>query len=170
MNHQTLHKVDSDIASPAQPYPNGAHSHKGPQILLLDDQDGDHESRKETSTDSSNNGQPVTPILRNSMWEILSLALAAASILALIAILRTHDSKPSPEWSLGPFGVTLNAIVSIVSTVFRASLLMPVAQSISQFGWIWYTQPRPFRDICYYDSASRGPLGSIRLLYRLHFV
>lgn len=102
--------------------------------------------------------------------EIFFLVLAAASLIGLLALFKRYDHKPTPQWSLGSWGVTLNAIISIVSAIFRGSLMMPVAQTISQFTWIWYMQPRPFQDLVYYDSASRGPLGSFRLLLRLRFM
>jgi Protein of unknown function (DUF3176) len=135
-----------------------------PRVLHLDDQASTDDSGKKPQT-----GQR-THIARALIWEILSLVLAATSLLTLVAILQNYDDKENPRWALGPWGVTLNAILSIVSTAFRASLLMPVAQCINQFCWIWYTQPRPLQDICYYDSASRGPLGSIYLLFRLRFL
>ena len=110
------------------------------------------------------------PVLRSFRWEIFCFSLATVSLVALFAILWNYHSKKNPTWSVGRVGITLNAIVSIVSTLFRGSLSMPVAQSISQLCWTWYTRPRPLRDVCYYDSASRGPLGSLRLLVRLRFV
>jgi hypothetical protein len=47
---------------------------------------------------------------------------------------------------------------------------MPVSRGISQLCLTWYMQPTSLQDICYYDSASRGPLGNIRLLFRLRFM
>ncbi|KAF2805532.1 uncharacterized protein BDZ99DRAFT_501742 [Mytilinidion resinicola] len=134
-----------------------------------DDRDSAGARPKEPQLDSPKKGQKRGSI-HNLLYEILSLLVSAASLAILIAVLSKYDNKPTPKWSLGPLGITLNAIVSILSTVFRGSLLMPVAQSISQFCWIWYTQPRPLRDVCDYDAASRGPLGSIRLLFRLRFI
>ena len=110
------------------------------------------------------------PTLRSSRWEIFCFSLATVSLVALFAILWNCHGKKNPTWSIGRVGITLNAIVSIVSTLFRSSLSIPVVQSISQLCWTWYTHPRPLRDICYYDSASRGPLGSLRLLIRLRFM
>jgi hypothetical protein len=136
---------------------------------LLETKNNAGDPQKSTSADSHSIGQRP-PILRSLMIEIFCLALATASLLGFVAILRKYDNRQSPEWTVGHFSVTLNAIISVVSTVFRGTLLMPVAQSISQLGWIWYTQPRSLQDICFYDSASRGPLGSIRLLFRLRFM
>lgn len=104
--------------------------------------------------------------------EIFSLLLAAASLAGFFILLKRYDHKPSPQWTVvnRTGGVTLNTVASFVSLVFRSCLLMPVAHSISQLAWVWYMQPKSLEDIVYYDSASRGPLGSIRLLFRLRFM
>jgi len=102
------------------------------------------------------------------LYEISSLVLAVVAVIMLICVLRAYENKPNPQW---PLGISLNTIVSILSTVFRASLMLSVAHGLSQSGWIWFTQrPRPLSDICWYDSASRGPLGSVQLLWRLRLL
>ncbi|KAF4968442.1 hypothetical protein FSARC_4136 [Fusarium sarcochroum] len=102
--------------------------------------------------------------LRNSIYDLLSLAMATLALIGLSILLVVCQDKPNPEWTAG---VTLNAIVSIVSTVFRGGILMPVTHCISQFGWLWYAQPRSLQDLCHFDAASRGPLGSAQLLFKL---
>lgn len=138
-------------------------------VLLLNDQE-DEDTRSSELLDKSSKATPKTPNLQHLLWEIFSLVLATLCLVALVALLYKYNNRENPQWSLDHVGITLNAIVSIISTTFRASLLMPVGQSIAQFGWIWYTQPRPLRDICYYHAASRGPLGSISLLFKLRFM
>jgi hypothetical protein len=148
------------------------HNFKGPQVSLLEDRNSGDEGKREKFAVSSNTGKRAL-FIYDLFYKILNLVIAVGALLGLVAILRKYNRKQSPEWTLGQVGVTPNVIVSIVSTVFRGSLLMPVAQSISQFCWIWYTKPRPLSDVCYYDyydSASRGPLGRIRLLWRLRFM
>jgi hypothetical protein len=141
--------------------------HKGPHRALLNDKDGTHVQEIPVSKQPSNTKPSA---LRNFITETLCLAVATASLLGLVAILRKYDNRESPEWHARRTSVTLNTVISILSTVFQGSLLMPVAQSISRLCWTWYTKPRPLVDVCYYDSASRGALGSIRLLLRLRFL
>lgn len=143
-----------------------------PNTFLLKTHEGfDNDSKHQpTHADTASPSEPHAPVpVQHLYLEVLSLLLAAASLIGLVILLKHYNNKPGPQWSLGDWGVTLNAILSIVSAVFRSSLLVPVAQTISQSSWIWYMQPRPLRDLTFYDSASRGPLGSIRLLCRLHF-
>ena len=113
---------------------------------------------------------PSLQLYKPSEWlyEISSLALSVLAVITLICVLRAYENRPNPQWRLG---ISLNTVVSILSTVFRASLMLPVAHALSQSGWIWFTQrPRPLSDICWYDSASRGPLGSVQLLWRLRLL
>jgi Protein of unknown function (DUF3176) len=106
--------------------------------------------------------------LRGWLGEIAALVGALVALVALISVLRVYENKPNPEL---PLGISLNTIVSIASTIFRASMMLSVASAISQAGWIWLVQqPRPLSNICWYDSASRGPLGSVLLLWRLRFL
>ena len=105
---------------------------------------------------------------RGWVKEIAALVGALVALVAYISVLRVVENKPNPEL---PLGVSLNTIVAIASTIFRACTMLSVASAISQAGWIWLVQrPRPLSNICWYDAASRGPLGSLLLLWRLRFL
>lgn len=65
--------------------------------------------------------------------EIAALVLAFASSIALILVLQRWDKRPQQQWSYSH--LTLNGLVAILSTVTRASLLVPVAGAISQAKW-----------------------------------
>jgi hypothetical protein len=81
---------------------------------------------------------------------------------AMIALLLTFNNRPIFNWN----GVTLNTIVSILSTASKSSLLYLVAEAIGQWRWILYAQAsRPLLYIEWLDSASRGPWGSTLLLW-----
>ena len=106
----------------------------------------------------------TVPFLSREAWlfEILSLALTVAVLVAMVTLLLRYDEKPNPAWSSG---ITLNTILSFASMVFRASVLVPVANSISQLCWIWCSeQQRPLKHIVLFDQASRGPLGGLHAL------
>lgn len=131
------------------------HQLKSPEVLV-------------SSVRPVGNGKPS--VLRSFPWEMVCLVLATGSLVALTVLLQTYNDHQVPDWTLGRTEITLNAVVSILSTLFRSLLSIPVAQSISQLCWVWYKQPRSLRDACYYDSASRGPWGSVQLLLKLRFV
>lgn len=109
----------------------------------------------------------TTATLGFSAWfyESLALILAAASFVTLIVILSRYDGKPTPAWKAG---MSINVLVALLSVIFRIFIMLPVEQSISQATWVALSKkPRPLNEVIYYDSASRGPLGSILLIIRL---
>jgi hypothetical protein len=67
--------------------------------------------------------------------EILALFISVASIGAITALLGWYKGKRSPEL---PYGITLNAIVSILATVSRSMLIFAVSMCIGQLKWCWY--------------------------------
>ena len=92
-------------------------------------------------------------------WELLSIG----SFIALVVLLRHYNDKSLPEMTLG---VTLNTIVAILSTTCRAAFIVPVMEAVAQLKWIWFKKrPRPLRDFEIFDNASRGPGGSLLLMF-----
>lgn len=95
--------------------------------------------------------------------ELLAFVVSFASLMAIIVILRRYNGHPQPDW---PHNITLNSVLSWFSTLFKASLLVPVAACFGQASWAHYhSGPRPLTDLAIYDSASRGPIGSLQLLW-----
>jgi hypothetical protein len=46
-------------------------------------------------------------------------------------------------------------------------MLLITAEGLSQLKWAWFKRRRPLQDLTRYDRASRGPLGSLLLLWTL---
>lgn len=90
--------------------------------------------------------------------------LGAFSVLVVLAIvLDNYDGEPIFSWN----GVTLNTITSILSVTIKAAVLFVVAECMAQWKWILFAQEqRPLIDFDRLDAASRGPMGSLRLLLR----
>lgn len=84
-------------------------------------------------------------------------------VLTLIVLLVFYDGKPIFTWH----GVTLNAVVSVLATACNASLLFSMADLISQWKWVLFTdQSRPLIDFELIEAASRGPLGSVLAMWK----
>lgn len=107
-------------------------------------------------------------------WEIISLFLTIGLIVAIVAILSHFEGRPLPDW---PFGINLSTLVALLSTILRTLMLVAVAEALGQLKWTWFsspssssssssvaTVPRPLHDFHIFDRASRGILGSMRLL------
>lgn len=99
------------------------------------------------------------------LWlpETAGILASAMLLVALAALLAFYDDKAVFEWK----SVTLNALVSVLSTASKASLLYALSELISQWKWIVFTSTRrPLVDFERIDAASRGPLGSLGLMWR----
>ncbi|KAL9117633.1 MAG: hypothetical protein Q9187_005828 [Circinaria calcarea] len=48
----------------------------------------------------------------------------------------------------------------------RVALLFPIAECMSELKWIWFANPHPVSDFDRFDSASRGPWGALKLLFK----
>lgn len=95
------------------------------------------------------------------------LFLSVCSLVAIIILLAVKDGTTLNSWKLY---FSLNTVVSVLGTISRASLGSSIGSCIAQEKWNWF---RKRRDPLYlfdgFDSASRGPLGSFKLLYWLKF-
>ncbi|KAL8660013.1 MAG: hypothetical protein Q9202_006839 [Teloschistes flavicans] len=60
------------------------------------------------------------------LLEIVSSFIAALALLAIIVTLAIHQGRPLPQW---PHLISINALIAVFTTIFKASLLMPVAEA-----------------------------------------
>ena len=67
--------------------------------------------------------------------------------------------------------VTFNAIISILATAIKSSILLVLAAVLGQYRWLWLRRSIPksctLCDLQLLDDASRGPLGALILLWNL---
>lgn len=90
---------------------------------------------------------------------------------AILIVLKKHDHKmyvdglkDDPNKRPGIFPV-----LAILSAIMRAVMLLPVATAIGQLKWGWFRSERRLVDIEKFDEASRGMLGSLKLIWTLRF-
>ncbi|KAF2730106.1 hypothetical protein EJ04DRAFT_545961 [Polyplosphaeria fusca] len=95
-------------------------------------------------------------------WEIFSFLVSFCSVAAIVGVLWFYDGKPQPKFIVP--GITLNAYVSVFSAIAKAALILPVSEAIGQLKWMWFEKEAKLWDFFTFDSASRGPWGSLMLL------
>ncbi|KAK7910675.1 hypothetical protein PG985_013156 [Apiospora marii] len=96
------------------------------------------------------------------LYEFLAWMLSCYCFGGIVVTLALHHDKPIPEW---PFDITINAVVSALSTIMGSALLVPLSSIIGQAKWSTVlNRRRKLADIVAYDEASRGPWGSVTLL------
>ncbi|CAG8057820.1 unnamed protein product [Penicillium salamii] len=98
------------------------------------------------------------------LWEILAMILASGLLLAIILILAKYNHQPQPDWRY----VSLNSVISWLSTIAKACLLFCITEGIGQLKWTWFTRSdQPISHFRIFDSASRGLFGSLDLIWSL---
>ncbi|KAI1747708.1 hypothetical protein F4782DRAFT_543322 [Xylaria castorea] len=103
--------------------------------------------------------------------EVFSAVFSVIFLLALIILLLRLDGRPISTWTIA---VSPNAVVAILSIASKASLIYALGQTISQLKWLHLTKkPDSLEDLQHYDDASRGPLGALRMFFKVrsgHFI
>lgn len=142
--------------------------HEAPLLL-----GGDNSGQENEDSDKVASRQPSYwnhLVLDTWFSEILAICFSLVCFIAIVAVLSSYDGKQPPKLT---YGLTLNTIVSILATACKSSLLFLVAESIGQLKWAWFFQTgkdkkehkRPLQDIQSFDGASRGPMGSLTILF-----
>ncbi|PYH88760.1 hypothetical protein BO71DRAFT_390984 [Aspergillus ellipticus CBS 707.79] len=104
-------------------------------------------------------GRDIQPWL----WELCCVILSGGVLAAMAIILAKYDGHAQPNWR----NVSLNSVISWLSTLAKAGILYAVSESLGQLKWIWFSQRRPLSDLGCFDSASRGVTGSVLLAWLL---
>ncbi|KAI5858150.1 hypothetical protein BZA05DRAFT_331567 [Tricharina praecox] len=104
---------------------------------------------------------------RYTWWfEFVCLMSSATAIAITTGLLIHFDGREIPAWATAGSGLSLNSILSVFSTMSRASLLVPIDQSIGQLYWLAVSkQGRQLSEVELYNEAARGPYGAMRLLW-----
>jgi len=105
----------------------------------------------------------------NRPWSLEALWIFTSTFClgTIIVTLLIHDGRPRDSWT---FFFSLNTVVSTLSTIAKSTLTAAVSSSLAQGKWIWFKKRRSeLTDFDLIDSASRGPWGSLWLLWRADF-
>ena len=104
------------------------------------------------------------PELRWWLPEILASILSLISFISLVVLIWHYQGQSLDGLRL-PGSLTLNGLVSIIATINRAALMIPVGSIMSQEVWLWLSKRRGrLADLELSDEASRGAWGSAKFL------
>lgn len=67
-----------------------------------------------------------------------------------------------PEW---PHGITLNALISVLSTGMKATMGFILTECLAQLKWSWFRGGNSLSDLALLDAASRGAAGAFIVLF-----
>ncbi|KAJ5602505.1 hypothetical protein N7537_005461 [Penicillium hordei] len=138
---------------PVEPHPEPANE---PLVHDTADQENKLKSREKPSM-----WQLISSLF---IWEVLAMVLSSGVLVAIVVILTQYDDHPQPAWRL----VSLNSVISWLSTVSKGCVLSAISEGIGQLKWVWFTRKsRPLVDLGAFDGASRGVYGCAGLVWRL---
>lgn len=121
-----------------------------------------HDSAKGTARTSKFTASELRAASDWFSFELAGVFISAGLLASMLALLSVYDQQPQPSWP----HISLNAIISTLSTLSKASLIFSVGESLGQLKWVWFSQEeRPLLHLRLFDSASRGAWGSLRLVW-----
>ncbi|CAG8213515.1 unnamed protein product [Penicillium salamii] len=99
------------------------------------------------------------------IYEGVAMVFSVLCFIATITVLRVYEHKARPNLA---YGITLNAIISILATGSKSSLLFVIGECIGQLKWVWFYKgkKKEHLDMQLFDSASRGPMGSLIVAFK----
>ena len=104
-------------------------------------------------------------LMKTWKWEICTWILGSAGYIANLILVGMWNGKLQKDWNSN---IQITTFVAALAQVSQSALMVPTASSIAQLKWKWVTAiGRPAIDINRFDLASRGPDGSLRLLWHL---
>lgn len=81
-----------------------------------------------------------------------------------IAILASCNGLSLSEWNAT---ISINTVVSTISTVAIFTLMNPLGSAMGQCKWLLFSsKQKPLSHLSHLDGASRGPYGSLKLFLR----
>jgi hypothetical protein len=106
-------------------------------------------------------------------WEWLCELLAIGSLGAMVFTLWYYQDRPQADWRQSYF--TLNGLIAFLATLTKTGLVIPVSAAIGQRKWLRFlpggktkNRARRLGDFETFDEASRGSLGSAKLVISLN--
>jgi hypothetical protein len=85
-------------------------------------------------------------------WEITAAAVSMASLVLLVALLKNLDGKTYSDWT---YRISPNAILAVIMTVGKASLLFLFSNCLRQLKWNQFHIRRRLHNLHTIDQASR---------------
>jgi hypothetical protein len=99
-------------------------------------------------------------------WELGSAIVSCVCLGLMFGVLAYINGKSYSDWGSR---VAPNAVISILVTVGKSSMLVSVAACLGQLKWTHYDRGvgRRLYQFQIFDEASRGPYGALRLLWSM---
>ncbi|KAL3486788.1 hypothetical protein BJX62DRAFT_241663 [Aspergillus germanicus] len=95
-------------------------------------------------------------------WEFGAALLSITGLALLIGFLAKVHGTSYGSWQ---YTTSPNTVVAIITAITKAALLVPILTCLSQLKWNLYKRPAKLSHMQTLDQSSRGPWGSLILLW-----
>src|ERR1700744_1282020 len=98
-------------------------------------------------------------------YESIAIVVSFLCTAAIVGILVEMNNQPLSRW---PFILSLNATIAVFITAAKSTAILTVASCLSQSKWLHFKKSAPkVHELELFENASRGPWGSLLLLFRV---
>jgi hypothetical protein len=175
-NNETIDSADNSASPPANPIeaPECApqessqrHSRDEGLSATSGEMNGSTEVSRSKPTSPSTVGEQTNVVTKAISWwwwwEIGAAALSMLSMLLIIVVLVKINNRPLQTWRLP---IQPNSLIAIFTTAGKTAMMVPAAACIAQLKWRhFHRRARRLNHLQLFDDASRGPWGSIMMIY-----
>jgi hypothetical protein len=98
--------------------------------------------------------------------ELTAVALGDVAFAIIVILLAHYANRPL---STTGFGITLNALLSILASISEYSSMFAVPEALCQWRWMRFNNEKsheghPLKDLAAFDEASKGSPGAVKLI------
>ncbi|KAH3917227.1 hypothetical protein HBI56_120650 [Parastagonospora nodorum] len=116
-----------------------------------------------TSPSQRSPSRSVYTLLREWKYEIATWLLGSCALGCIVALLVVYRDRPLKEWTSRFLPAP---VIAALSQIVQSALLFSISACIGQLKWDWLRQTRSASDLGKFEEASRGPQGSLMLLFK----
>ncbi|KAL8748975.1 MAG: hypothetical protein Q9199_007966, partial [Rusavskia elegans] len=122
-----------------------------------------HNNGKVGSPDQTRLGSSLRSRLVENSWalELLAWCFAAVTFAILYAVLRVFNGKPLSHWNSS---ISVNTLVTLLTTIASTALIFPVASCIAQLRWLWLRKKE--QSVAGLQSFGNGPVDIFVMIFK----
>lgn len=153
--HGDAHSIDGDVFG--APHPS-------------EPTNSDHSPSQESTYKNQPPVQKAKSTILRWWWrEIFALIFNITSMaLVLVLVLKINNTAlGSWNFQIGSLAIQPNTPISILTTIGKTLMMVPVTACLGQLKWRCFCHARHLHHMQLMDDASRGPWGSLLLLFPL---
>lgn len=159
----------SPLNEPTAPHQQQDHSHNGLGYVEGGYDPSQNSSQPNMPKDQSEFEKSQVPRRKDNLvkswgWEIASAVFSILCVVAMAIILSRINGQLLSSWTIA---LSPNTVISVLSTASKATMILPVAEGISQLKWLHLERRSlSLENLQVFDNASRGPSGALFFFWK----